>query len=185
MAHSHQRHRHSGHKRAAQFLSENSRGGACAPKKRHGGSVSGKPARGNDSETDLQAEGHAPKRRRGGKIAKPMHVAIVNIHAHHPPLGMQDAAGAMVPQGAPMGGPPVGPGMSGAGAPVLPGAMPGRPAPFKRGGHVYGDVPEDVANYKPARPHKARGGRTHHVLAGAASGIGRLQQFEDQKKRER
>ena len=56
------------------------------------------------------------------------------------------------------GPPPPAPPPMGVGAPVLPGrGVPGAPAQFRHGGHV---------------------------LAGAASGVGRRQAFEDEKRRE-
>ena len=179
--HSHKHHRagSAGHRRAKQFLHENH--GGHVPHKKFGGATGmrGKPARGNDSESEMMAEGAKPKRRRGGKIGKPMKVQVNNIHVHpHPPLGAPDAAGMMAgpPPGAvpPQGMPP--------GLPQgLPPGAPGMPM-RARGGHVshhdYYDPREDISEYRQA--HAAGG----HVLAGAATGVGRRQAFHDQKKRE-
>jgi hypothetical protein len=135
--------------------------------------------RSNTSEDDLRSEGgKTPKRyARGGKTPKHQtNIAIVIPH-HKPALGAQDAAGAMMgPPPPPMGGP----------APTLvpPGAPGMAPLPMRKyGGKVVmgEDPPEDISEYRQARPRKAKGG---HIRAGAFTGVGRLQQAERQRERE-
>jgi hypothetical protein len=181
--HSHQKHRHSGHKRAQQFMREN-RGGTCTPKKKVGGAV-GHPARGNNSESDMRrgsaeasdtfTEGVKRSKRiprkTGGKVPKIKVDIHGGPHLHvHSPLGPQAAAGAMAaPQGAPIAGPPPGPG---AGLPVGAPGVPGRP-PFRKGGKVStvgDDGQTDISDYREAR----------HF--GAATGMGRKFEFEKLKR---
>jgi hypothetical protein len=179
MAHSHSRHKSvgHGHARAKQFLAEN-RGGTCAPKKKFGGSAGMRmgPSRGNDSaaaDQSIATEGAKPKRR----SAKVNVTVKGGPHLHvHAPIGPMGAAGAMAgPPPAPAG-PPPGP------AAGLPVGMPGRPAPFARGGHAgYYDPPEDVSSYVPAKARKAKGGGTG-MTAGSATGVGRLEKSESYKR---
>jgi hypothetical protein len=126
-----------GHKRVAHLLGHKAKGGACK-KKARGGSAGdgpdGQHVRHAAEPVQLSAEGHRGKSRfkRGGKVGKPMHVAVINIHPHHPGA----AAGVMAgPPGAPPMGPPVGPAPN-AGAPAgLPPGLP--PRQFNQGGSVH------------------------------------------------
>jgi hypothetical protein len=102
MAHSHQRHRNAGHKRAAQFMAEN-RGGACMPRKRSGGAVGKAKHAPIKDDGEIETEGHRGRSRyaRGGAPKMPKNINI-SIHKHvHPPIG---------PAGGPPMMPPPGPG---------------------------------------------------------------------------
>jgi hypothetical protein len=66
----------------------------------------------------------------------------------------------------------------------LGGASVMRARPFRRGGHVAAhDVAEDISRWTPAKPRKAEGGGIG-VTAGSATGLGRLQ-LRDIQRRER
>ena len=179
MAHSHAK--FAAHRTATRRVAHILGHAKTAPHKKRGGSVD--PARqpdlkGESAEAgDVYVEGtknsHRIPKKRGGAIARPTKVNIVTVHAHSPHPMMGDAMpmqpGPAPPQGLPIAGQPAGPG------PRL------RPGPFKSGGHVgaFEDPPEDISNYKPARPHKAQGGK---IKAGSASGVSRLEAFEMQKR---
>jgi hypothetical protein len=186
MAHSHQQHRDKGRKRVAHVLRS---GGYAAPVhktapgKKVGGAIGMRKGydRGNDSGADMMAEGAKPKRRTGGKVPKvkvSIHAPQLHMHSPTPVPGGGPMAGAAPPAGA-MAPPP------GAGAPVLPpGGLPGRPAPFRKGGKVSligDDAQNDVSDYRPAHTRKNQGGSLSESY-GAGSGMSRRAEYERMKR---
>jgi hypothetical protein len=176
--HSHRQHKQvsAGHRRARQFLNEQQHHAAPPAKKKHGGATSRGEFRQMEDDAGLHAEGRKGRHRsayaKGGKVKHQTNIVIVGHHG--PDAGMMAAA----PPG--MMGPPPAPPMAGPGLPPAAG-MPGQPLPVRaRGGRAYPDVPEDISSYQHAREHKARGGRLPN--GGAASGIGRLEAFEREKR---
>jgi hypothetical protein len=163
--HSHQKFRNAGRARVAHILAS---GGCAKPAhKKTGGSAGMRFKHAAPDEPEMATEGTKRGKRhayaRGGKLKSPK--ITVNIHKHAPII----AGGP----GMPAGGPAM------AAGPMPPGGTPPMPPP----GMAQGLPPGLPAGPMPVR---ARGGHIpdHHYLAGAGTGVGRVQAFHDQKRRE-
>jgi hypothetical protein len=147
-----------GNKRAAHILknSGGSVGSDEAPLSKAGVIGKKRGASAMQPEHEMKAEGTKVGKRyaRGGK-AKGHTTINLHIHPNHPP-GMMGPAGG--PPGMPPGAPP-------------PGMPPGGPPPGA--GLPPGMMPPQGLPGQPMQ--RARGG---HVMAGAATGVGRMQEAE-------
>jgi hypothetical protein len=196
MAHTHHLHREHqvGHRRVHHIL-----GGEPEGAKKHFHShafskvTSKTAAEGHDGAHHHKVAGHkAPKRyARGGKVKG--HHTTVNIINHRPaaPPPAGPMAGAPLPA-PPMGGapgpmpPPGGP--PGMGPPGM-GGPPGMPPMRARGGKIKeiggeatkGDLKKWAKHASKHKSYAKGGGVAVHMKAGAATGVGRIEQTEHMK----